>query len=287
MNQNKITAITGAAIIMLILAFNSIFIVDMFQTAFILRFGEFIKVYKEPGLKMKVPFIEEVVFYDRRLLDYNLPAIEVNAGDKKKIVIDLFVRYLITDPVKFYKTVSDIPTAKLRLKSIVSSEMRAAVANYPLSALLSKDREVIMNQIHKKVRQSAAQLGIDVRDVRIIRGDLPKENSEAVFRRMQSERQREAAALRAQGDMKAQEIQSTADREKAEILATATQKAEELRGQGDAVAMARYRQSFGKDPEFTKFWLSMNALIKTMKPGNTTYVVGPDNALFRYIEAEK
>ena len=287
MEQKTIAGAIIGVLLLVVLAVSSLFIVDQTETAFVLQFGEFVKVYKEPGLKAKIPFIQEVVFYDKRLLNENLPAIEVTAGDQKRIVVDLFTRYSISDPVLFYKTLGDLDGARLRLATLVPNKMREAIANYPLSALLSKDREVIMDRIHKQVQAAAKGLGIDVRDVRIIRADLPKENSEAIFKRMRSERQREAALLRAQGDKRAQEIQSGADREKAVKIADAKKKSEELRGQGDAVAIARYRQSFSKDPDFTKFWLSMNALKETMNPTNTTYVIGPDNSLFKYIESEK
>lgn len=287
LNQKTIAGIIAGGLLLVVITASSLFIVDQTETAFILQFGEFVREFKEPGLKAKIPFIQEVVRYDRRLLNENLPAIEVTAGDQKRIVVDLFTRYRIVNPVLFYKTLGNIDGASLRLSTIVPNKMREAIANYPLSALLSKDREVIMDRIHKQVQASTKGFGIEVRDVRIVRADLPKENSEAIFKRMRSDRQREAASFRAQGDKRAQEIMSGADRSKAEILANATKQAEQLRGQGDAVAMARYSRSFGKDPEFTKFWLSMQALKVTMDPSNTTYVIGPESELFKYVESPK
>ena len=287
MEQKKIAGIIVAGLLAVLLAANSLFIVDQTETGFILQFGEFVRDFKEPGLKVKIPFIQEVVLYDKRLLNETLPPIEVTAGDQKRVVIDLFTRYRIINPILFYKTLGSIEGASLRLSTIVSSKMREAVANHPLSALLSKEREEIMSRIHKQVQDATKGFGIAVLDVRIIRADLPKENSEAVFKRMRSDRQREAASFRAQGDKRAQEIRAGADREKAEKIAAATKRSEELRGEGDAVAMKRYGEAFGKDPEFTKFWLSVNAIKEVMNPETTTYVVGPESDLFKYVASSK
>ncbi len=282
MNQTKLIAGAVSVVLTYILLTSTLFTVDQRQKAFVLQFGELQRIYHTPGLKAKIPFIQEVLYYDNRLLDYNLPAIEITAGDKKRIVIDLFTRYVIADPVLFFKRVYDENGARIRLASIVPNKMRSVIAHHPLSTLLSKERGAIMDQIHKQVREEAEIYGIAVQDVRIIRTDLPKANSEAIFRRMQSERQREAKFFRSEGEKFANEIRSTADRKRAEILAVARKDGQLIRGQGDAEAVRIYATAFSKEPQFFEFWRSMQAYTLALGSDNTTFVLSGDNDFFKH-----
>ncbi len=283
MNQRIIVASAAAFIGLFVLATSTFFTVDERQKAFVLQFGELKTVYDTPGLKMKIPFIQEVLYYDRRLLGYNLPAMEVLLGDQKRVVIDVFIRYVINNPVLFYKTLRDEKGARNRLASIVPNKMRGVVAKVPLSTLLSEGRAAVMDNIHQQVRAATASFGIDVRDVRIVRADLPQENSQAIFERMESERQREATALRAEGAKRSSEIHAAADRKRTEILAVAKRDAQLIRGQGEAEATLIYANAFGKDPVFFEFYRSMQAYPEALGP-DTTFVLSPENDFFRHFE---
>ncbi|MBL0941532.1 MAG: protease modulator HflC [Alphaproteobacteria bacterium] len=284
MNQ-KLVIGGGIALLMLLLIIpNALFTVDERQKALILQFGELQHVYDKPGLKVKIPFIQEVIFYDRRLLGYNLPPIEVTAGDQKRMVVDLYVRYVISDPLLFYKTIGMEEGALNRLSSIVPGSMRRVIGRTPLSTLLSRERGSVMDQIHKEVRKAALPLGMDVKDVRIVRADLPQENGEAIFQRMVAERNRKAKLFRAEGEKKAQEIRSTADRQRTEIIANAQKKSEILRGQGDALAIKNYAEAYQQDPKFFEFYRSMQAYLDALSPDSTTYILSPESDFFKYFE---
>lgn len=283
MTQRSLFISVFSILILVVIGSGSLFTVDERQKAFVLQFGELKHVYDTPGLKFKIPLIQEVLFYDFRLLDYNLPAVEVTAGDQKRMVIDVIALYSISNPVDVYKTVRNITGINNRLSTIVPGSMRRVVGQIPLSKLLSKDRSQVMDSIHKEVREAAKGFGIDVKDVRIIRADLPKENSEAIFRRMESEREQEAKLFRAEGRKRGNEIRSRADRKRREIIAEAKKKAEIIRGEGDAKATQTYAQAFGQDEKFFNFYQSMQAYkVALGDEGKTTFILSKDNEFFKH-----
>ncbi len=283
---------TGSAFLLLlvigigILGLSSVFIVHETQKALVLQFGKLVKVHDKSGLKFKLPFIQSVVYYDRRLQGYNLPQLEVTAGDQKRIVVDLYARYVIQDPHLFYKRIGagDPRLIEARLSAIVSASIRTVLGRYPLTTLLSKERTEVMSQIYDEVKNAATDLGVSVEDVRIVRADLPQENSEAVYRRMESDRIRIAKRIRATGEEKSQKIKADADREKIVLLAKAKEEAQKMRGEGDAKAIKIYADAFGKDPKFFEFYRSMEAYEKALNSDNTTFVLAPDSEFFKYFE---
>jgi membrane protease subunit HflC len=284
MNQKSLIGIVAVLLSLLFVIPSIFFKVDEREKALILQFGELQHVYDTPGLKVKLPFVQEVIFYDRRLLGYNLPAIEITAGDQKRMVVDLFVRYVISDPLLFYKTIGNEEGAINRLSGIVPGSMRRVIGRIPLSKLLSHERSSVMAHIHNEVRKAALPLGIDVKDVRIVRADLPQENSEAIFRRMETERNRQAKLFRAEGEKKAQEIRSTADRQRTEIIATAQKQSDILHGQGDGQAIKNYAQAFNQDQSFFEFYRSMQAYLEAMTPETTTFILSPESYFFKHFE---
>ncbi len=265
----------------LIVAGGTFFTVRQTQSALVLQFGRIIKKHTEPGLKMKLPFMQDAVFFDNRLLHFNLPALEVNAADQKRMVVDLFVRYRIVDVLTFYKTVGqDIGSVEIRLSGIVLDNMQEVIARFPLSDMLSSKRSAIMNEIQQKVLTSAARFGIEVKDVRIIRADLPRENSEAIFARMESERVQEAKQIRAEGDEKAQVIRAEADKDRTIILAESRKQSDVLVGQGEAEATKIYADAYQKDPKFYEIYRSFIAYKKALKAKDTTLVIDPSQSGF-------
>lgn len=272
------------AILAIFVLYDSLFIINETETAFVMEFGEFKRTHNTPGLQFKVPMIQNVVKYDRRILDYTLPPQQVTAGDQKRMIIDLFVLYNITDSVLFYRTVQDENGARNRLNSIVPGSLRRVIGRVNMADLLSSKRADIMGTIHKEIRDASKPLGIDVKEVRIIRADLPKENSEAIFNRMISERQREAMLFRAEGDKLANEIMANADRKKAEIMAEAYRAERTKRGEGDAEATRIFARAYGKDKNFFEFYRSLRAYEKSLTPENTTYVLSMDHSFFKHLE---
>lgn len=283
MKQGVVPSIVMGVAGVLFLLLSSVFTLHQTQKALVLQFGELVTIHETPGLKFKVPFVQDVIFYDRRLLDYNLPVIEVNAGDQKRLVVDLYVRYSIQDVLTFYKTVGTLDGVQNRLGKIVPDIMQEVIGREPLSEMLSANRAKIMAEIRKKVQSSASAFGVDVRDVRIIRVDLPKENSEAIFNRMESERRQEARQFRAEGDEQAEGIRAKADRERSIILANARKQSEITRGQGDGEAASIYRKAFSQSPEFFEFYRTMDAYQKSMTSADTTFVLSPNSDFLKYL----
>ncbi|MFW0777640.1 MAG: protease modulator HflC [Rickettsiales bacterium] len=276
---------------------NSLFTVDQTEQALILEFGKPVRVVQEPGLNAKVPFIQNVEFYDKRLLAFDAESKEVIASDQKRLIVDAFVRYRITDPLRFKQSVADERTMRSRLNSILESSLRQVLGGVPLSEVISEKRDVIMEHIRDLVNAQAKGVpvegqervtkggfGIEVVDVRIKRADLPPANSEGIYKRMQTERQREAAEFRAQGAEDAQKIRSQADKERTIILAEAKKQAEITRGEGDATATKLFADAFGKDQDFFAFYRTMQAYKKTLDKGDTTLVISPDNEFLKYME---
>jgi membrane protease subunit HflC len=277
MNRQAILLVAVGAVLA-VLASSSLFIVNQAEQALILRFGAHRATIKEPGLHLKAPFIEDVVRYDLRLLALDPPDEQVILGDQKRIVVDTFTRYRISDPLKFYQAVRTETLARAQLAQIVSSAMRRVMGQVMLPSILSDERAKIMAQIQQDVAERAdSELGIQVVDVRLRRADLPEETSQAIYDRMKSERERQAKEARAQGYEWAQQIRARADRERTVILAEAQKQAQIDRGQGDAEANRIFADAFGRDPQFFNLYRSLQAYRHALGDGNTTLVLSPDN----------
>ena len=283
MKNYILTAAVAAATALFILASLSLFTVNQTEQALVLQFGELKRVIKEPGLKAKIPFIQTVVYLDSRVLDLDPPAEEVIASDQKRIVVDAIARYRITDPLKFFQTVGNELGMQARLGRVINGSLRNVIGNYTLLDVLSDRRAAIMAEIKGQVNGEMASFGIDVIDVRIRHADLPQANSEAIFQRMRSERDREAKQARAEGAEIAQRIRARAERERTVILAEAQKTSQIVRGEGDGQSIKIYADAFGKDPQFFAFYRSMEAYKKAFGSGdNTSMVLSPDSEFFRY-----
>jgi membrane protease subunit HflC len=241
-------------------------------------------VIKEPGLALKAPFIQNVIVMDKRILELDATPEEVIASDRRRIVVDAFARYRISDPLRYYQSLRTDALAQQRLSSILSSSLRGELGKRPFAALLTADRQSLMTSIRDQMRSQASALGIEIVDVRIRRADLPKENLESVFGRMQTERQREAAGYRASGDEEAQRIKSAADKEVTIIKANATKQSDILRGEGEAERNRILGDAYGRDPEFFEFYRSLTAYEQSMGSSNTTLVISPDSPFFKYFQ---
>jgi membrane protease subunit HflC len=265
-----------------LLLFASTFIVQQTQYALVLRFGAVRASLKEPGLYLKVPLIENVIYFDKRVLDLDLPIQTILSSDRQNLEVDAFARYRITDSLRFFQAVNNIPNANQRLSSITNSTMRNVLARASRDAIVRTERANLMNRIQEDVNRQSQNLGIEILDLRLTRVDLPAANSQAVYQRMQTERQREAADLRGQGSQAAQGIRARADRERVVIVADSTRRSEELRGQGDAEKNRILAEAYGKDPDFFNFFRSMQAYEAGLRPGDTRLVLSPNSEFFRY-----
>ena len=275
----------AAAVVVLITLWSSLYIVTQGEQALVLRFGAV--AYPDdpvvgPGLHVKKPFIEDVVRYDARVLDVDPPAEQVILADQKRIEVDTFTRFRISNALLFYQAVRTEEAARSRLREIVNNSARRVLGNVMLPSVLSAEREQIMHSILVEVTAAAKPLGVDVVDVRFRRADLPQETSKAIFDRMVSERQREATEARAQGSERAQEIRAAAERERTVILAEAQRQSQILRGQGEADANKIYAEAFSADPQFFAFYRSLHAYQQALSDQNTTYLLSPDSDFFRY-----
>lgn len=283
--MNTTTLRTGILILLGVVAivlYSSIFIVQQTQYALVLRFGAVQSAISTPGMKFKLPLIDAVTYFDKRVLDLDLPVQTVLSADRQNLEVDAFTRYRLVDPLKFYQAVGNIPLANQRLTSFTNSAMRNVLANASRDAIVRTDRGGLMNRIQEDVNRQAQNLGIEMIDVRLTRVDLPAANSQAVYQRMRTEREREAADLRANGQQQAQTIRARAEREATIIRAEANRTAEELRGQGDADRNRILAEAFGQDPEFFSFYRSMQAYEAGLKSGDTRLVLSPDSDFFRY-----
>jgi membrane protease subunit HflC len=288
MNQRLLLAGVGVVVIVAgFLAMSSFFIVDQTEQALVLQFGEVRRVITEPGLKMKRPFIENVVDYDKRVLDFEPPHEEVIVADQKRLVADTYTRYRITKPLLFYQTVGTEDGVRARLSALVSGSLRRVLGNVTLNDILSEKRAAIMRQIRDEVAAEAKGFGIEVVDVRLRRADLPEENSQAIYARMQSERQQQAAQYRGEGSEAAQTVRATAERERTVILAEAQRKAQEIRGDGDARAIKIYADAFGQDKEFFVFYRSLQAYRDALNGRDTSFVLAPEGNFFRFFDGWK
>lgn len=285
--MNKIYYIIFATFIGLILIFGSLFTVDQRQLAVVFQFGEAIRTINNPGLNIKIPLIQNVEFFDKRLLDVEVKAKELTAADGKRVIVDAYAKFRINNPIMFYKTVHNYQGVKIRLTRNLESSMRKVIGKVALSHLLTTERTNVMLNILNQVNEEAANFGIDVVDVRILRADLPKENSAAIYRRMQTAREKEATQIRAEGLEEGMRIRSKADKESKILLAKAYKDSQIIKGNGDEEAAKIYNAVYSKDPEFYKFYKSLIVYKNTLKKDDTTYVISPDSELFRYLNLAK
>ena len=269
-------AIIGATI------FFSVFIVKEVNQAIVLQFGDPKRIISNPGLNFKIPFIQNVVYLDKRILNLDAPPEEVIASDQKRLIVDAFARFKIVDPLKFYISVGDERVARSRLATIINSRIRNVLGQEELQTLLSVDRIKQMELIKEGVNAEAQNFGINIVDVRIKRADLPQANSEAIFRRMQTEREREAKEFRAKGAEMAVTITSTADKEVTVLLADAEKKSEIMKGAGDGERNKIFAEAFGRDPEFFAFYRAMQAYETALIGGETSLILSPDSEFFKF-----
>jgi membrane protease subunit HflC len=265
-----------------ILAYLSLFVVHQTQQALVLRFGEPVRVVLAPGLYTKLPLIDNVELLDKRILDLNSPPLEIIASDQKRLVVDAFGRYKITDPLRFYQAVGTVAGADQRLSVLLNSAVRQVLGEATFETVVRDERSALMGRITQRVNREATNFGIQMVDVRIRRADLPEANSQAIYQRMQTERQREATEIRAQGEQAARRIRAEADRAATVIVAEANRESEQTRGVGDAERTNIFAQAFGANPEFFDFYRSMQAYQAGLRPGSTRMLISPDSEFFRY-----
>ena len=269
-------------VVLTVLAYNSLFFVEQRVQTLILQFGEPIRVIKEPGLNFKIPLAQNIVKFDKRILLFDNSAEEIIAADKKRLIVDAFVRYKIIDPLKFYQTVRFEAALNNRLGSVVNNSLRAVLGKVPLEAVISDRRELLMQEVSELVSLRAKQFGISIEEVRIKKADLPSENSEAIYRRMQTERQQEAAQIRAVGNEKARFITAESEKQKTVLLAEAQRDSDILRGEGDAKKNKILGKAFNQDPDFFAFYRAMQAYSKALTEGDTTMVLSPKSDFFEF-----
>lgn len=274
-------------VIAVVVLSSSVYVVNQAEQAIVLQFGEPVRLVKEAGLKVKIPFIQKVVFYDKRLLNLDPPTQEVVLNDKKRLDVDSFTRYRIVDPLKFYQTVRTELQARSKLEEIVNSSVRKVLGRVTLQELLSEERSEIMEAMSSAVKKDAEQIGVDVAEVRIRRADLPVEVLQAINDRMKAERDRDAKEFRAQGQQIAQQIRSTADKERTIIIAEAEQQAQIIRGEGDKEATQIWNDAASVDAEFYAFYRSLEAYRNSLAKENNSFVLSPDSDFFRYFTKTK
>ena len=265
-----------------LVVYLSLFTVKEINQAIVLQFGDPKKIVTDAGLQVKIPFIQNVVFLDRRILSLDPPPAEVIASDQKRLIVDAYARFKIVDPLKFYISVGDERVARSRLATIINSRIRSVLGKQSLATLLSEERSVQMSIIQEGVNVEAEKFGITIIDVRIKRADLPQANSEAIYKRMQTEREREAKEFRARGAEMAVTITSTADRKVTVILANAQKQSEIMKGEGDGIRNKIFADAYGQDPEFFSFYRAMQAYETALIGGDTTLILSPDSDFFKF-----
>ena len=270
------------AVIAAIVGYSSLFTVYQTRLALVVRLGQPVRVVTEPGLNWKYPLIDTVIYVDKRILDLENPAQEVIASDQKRLVVDAFARYKIKDALLFYQSVGSVEGANSRLSTLLNAALRRVLGESTLTHVVRDDRATLMARVREQLDREAAAFGITVVDVRIRRADLPEQNSQAVYQRMQTKRQREAAEFRANGSQRKQEIQARADRDVTVLLADAQSKAEQTRGEGDAERNRIFAEAFQRDPDFFAFYRSMQAYETGLRANDTRMVIKPDSDFFRY-----
>lgn len=283
MKQNLLLGIVGVIVLLFLLGASPFFVLDLTQTAIVVQLGEPRRTLTEPGLKFKKPVFEEVTYFDKRLLDYDVPAREVITQDKKTILIDNFAKWRIVDALKVYKAFQTQRGALQRLDDIIYSELRVELGRHELLEIVSANRLLIMSEVAKRANEKASKYGLEVLDVRIKRADLPEQNAKAVFDRMQAERERIAKQYKAEGAEEAQKIRSEAEKDREILLANAYKTSQEIRGEGEAKAFKIYADAYRQDPKFFEFIRSMEAYRKTFSK-NTTMVLSPDSEFLRFLK---
>ncbi len=281
--QGLVIALIAVAFGLFILGASPLFVVDITQTAIVVQLGKPVRNVTEPGLNVKIPFIQEVTYFDKRLLDYDSEAQDVITQDKKTLLLDNFAKWRITDPLKVYQAFQSQRGALQRLHDIIYSELRVELGRHDLLEIVSSSRAELMRVVTQRSNEKASVYGIEIQDVRIKRADLPEQNEKAVFARMQAERERQAKQYRAEGAEEAQKIRSEAEKDREIILAEAYKESEELRGGGDAKAFRIYADAYRQDPKFFEFTRTMEAYKKTFKD-RSTVVMSPDSEFFRYLK---
>jgi modulator of FtsH protease HflC len=280
--RNFVAFLLALAALAVLAAYASLFTVYQTRQALVVRFGEPIRVITEPGLYVKAPMVDTVITVDNRILDLENAAQEVFASDQRRLVIDAFARYRIIDVLKFYKTVNNIEGANARLSSLLTAALRRVLAKVTLIQVVRDDRATLMGRVREELDHEARDFGIEVVDVRIRHADLPDQNSQAVYMRMQTERQQKAASIRGEGSQKNQEIRAKADRDVTVLLAEAQSRGEQIRGEGDAERNRIFADAYSKDPDFFGFYRSMQAYEAGLRSGDTRLVLRPDSDFFRY-----
>jgi membrane protease subunit HflC len=274
--------IAALLIVALIVAYSTLFTVYQTRQALVVRLGQPVRVVTEPGLNVKVPLIDSVIHIDKRILDLENPAQEVIASDQKRLVVDAFARYRITEPLKFYQTVGTVEGANSRLSTLLNSALRRVLGEATLTQVVRDQREQLMARVREQLETEAQAFGISIVDVRIRRADLPEQNSQAVYQRMITERQREAQEFRSQGTQRAQEIRAKADRDVTVLMAEAQSKGEQIRGEGDGERNRIFAEAYGRDPEFFSFYRSMQAYEAGLRSNDTRMLLKPDSEFFRF-----
>jgi membrane protease subunit HflC len=275
-----------AVLVGIILCVGSLFFVDQRQFAVVFQFGEAMRTIDEPGLHFKIPFIQEIEFFDKRILHAEAEAKELTASDGKRVIVDAFAKFNIIDPVMFYKTVYNYQGVRIRLNKILESSMRKVIGRIPLTTLLTGVRTETMSSIHAQVNEEAKNFGIQVIDVRILRADLPKENSAAIYKRMQTEREKEAKQIRAEGQEEGARIRAKADKESKILIAEAYMESQIIKGEGDSEAANTYMGAYQNDPEFYKFYKSLEVYRNALK-NDTSFVLSPEADFFKYLNLNK
>lgn len=281
------TIVAGAvgALVLIVLYFG-LFIVDERKRALVLQFGQVVRdPIEQPGLYLKVPFIQTVAFFEDRILPLETTSLEVTPIDDRRLVVDAFARWRIVDTIRFRQAVFDENAAVPRLQSILNAALREVLGSVTASAMLSQGRADLMNRIRDVSRVSARELGVEIVDVRIRRADLPQQNLQATFDRMKADREREAADERARGAEAAQRVRANADRQAVELVSEAQREAEVIRGEADAARNAIYAEAFGRDPDFFAFFRSLEAYERSILQGNSTLVLSPDSEFFAYFRS--
>jgi modulator of FtsH protease HflC len=274
--------IAAVVLVLLVAAYGALFTVYQTQQAIVVRFGEPKRVITDAGLNYKVPMLDSVIYIEKRILDLENPAQEVIASDQKRLVVDAFARYKIVDALKFYQTIGVVEGANARLSTLLNSALRRVLGEASTLDIVRDKRAQLMSQVRTQLEDEAQSFGIAVVDVRIRRADLPEQNSQAVYQRMQTERQRQAAEFRAQGSQRSQEIRAKADRDVTVLIAEAQSKGEQTRGDGDAERNRIYAEAYSKDPDFFAFYRSMQAYETGLRPTDTRMLLRPDSDFFRY-----
>lgn len=286
--MNRTVIIVGGILAVLLIVLSSAaFTVRETQQVLIRQFGEVQRIVGDPGLHFKIPFIQNATYFDKRVLDFDAEREEIPTLDQKQLVVDAFARYRIVDPLQFYQAVGNEQGYRAQLSQILSNALRSQIGSITLSTVLTEKRADLMDRITNVVDEESRNLGVEVIDVRLKRVDLPEENSQAIFRRMQTQREQEARRIRAEGDKEARRIRADADKQQRVIVSEARREAEILRGEGDAEAQNLYNKAYTQDVAFFDFWRSMQAMQKGLSPETTTLVGPPDSDFFRFFQSQE